>query len=59
MRNNKAIFDEDLEIGEVEDIDPGKTKRFSVSLKRGKYVLLCNIAGHYRLGQYRGFRVRR
>ena len=57
MKNNKATFDDALEMGEVEDIEPGKTKRFSVNLKRGSYVLLCNVAGHYKLGQYSAFRV--
>lgn len=57
VKNNKATFDHDLEMGEVEDIEPGTTKRFSVSLKRGSYVLLCNVAGHYKLGQYSAFRV--
>ena len=57
VKQNKASFDEDLEMGEVEDIEPGETKRFTVNLKRGRYVLLCNVVGHYELGQYRGFRV--
>jgi uncharacterized cupredoxin-like copper-binding protein len=49
MKKNNAALDDDLEMGE--------TKSFTVKLKRGKYVLLCNEAGHYELGQYRGFRV--
>ena len=57
VKNNKATFDDDLELGEVEDIEPGQTKRFSVNLKRGKYVLLCNVAGHYKLGQRARFTV--
>ncbi len=59
VKKNKATFDEDLEMGEVEDIEPGETKRFTVDLRRGRYVLLCNVVGHYELGQYRGFRVTR
>lgn len=59
VKNHKASFNEKREVGEVEDIEPGQTKRFTVRLKRGKYVLLCNIPGHYELGQYRRFRVTR
>jgi uncharacterized cupredoxin-like copper-binding protein len=44
--------------GEVGDVHPGETKRATITLKPGKYVLLCNISGHYKAGQYSGFVVR-
>ena len=38
------------DLGEIEDIEPGKTKRLTLTLVAGKYLLLCNIVGHYQLG---------
>jgi uncharacterized cupredoxin-like copper-binding protein len=38
------------DVGEIEDIEPGKAKRFTLTLKPGKYTLICNVAGHYMLG---------
>ncbi len=37
-------------VGEIEDIASGSTKSKSVNLKKGHYVLLCNIPGHYGQG---------
>ena len=37
-------------VGEIEDIASGKTKSKSFNLKKGHYVLLCNIPGHYAQG---------
>jgi uncharacterized cupredoxin-like copper-binding protein len=45
-------------VAEAEDIAPGATRRLKVSFKRGHYVLLCNIKGHYRAGQFADFTVR-
>jgi uncharacterized cupredoxin-like copper-binding protein len=42
-------------VGEAGDIHPGQTKKVTLSLPPGKYVLLCNIAGHYAAGQRSGF----
>ena len=33
--------------GELEGIKPGKTKTGSFELPAGRYVLICNIEGHY------------
>ena len=43
--------------GEIADIAPGQTKRVTLTLKAGKYVLICNIPGHYMAGQRAAFRV--
>jgi uncharacterized cupredoxin-like copper-binding protein len=40
--------------GEVPGIASGKKKTLDVVLKPGKYVLLCNLPGHYKAGQYTG-----
>ena len=38
------------EIGEVEDVAPGKTKSRTVTLKRGITCSSANVAGHYEAG---------
>ncbi len=38
--------------------NPGAGKSLSLTLKSGKYVLFCNIAGHYKAGQRVAFTVR-
>jgi uncharacterized cupredoxin-like copper-binding protein len=44
-------------VAKIPPFKPGKTKQLAVSLKAGKYVLFCNVAGHYKSGQFAGFRV--
>ena len=44
--------------GKIKQFKPGTTKRLTLNLKAGKYVLLCNLPGHYKAGQYAGFKVR-
>lgn len=39
-------------IGEVEDIAPGTTKTLDLTLDAGKYVVICNIPGHYQQGMH-------
>jgi uncharacterized cupredoxin-like copper-binding protein len=43
--------------GKLAPFAPGKTKSLSLKLKAGKYVLFCNLPGHYRAGQYKAFKV--
>ena len=51
--------DEANNVGETGDPDlkPGDTRTFTVNLTPGKYVLLCNIAGHYQMGMRAPFTV--
>ena len=44
-------------IDEAEDLEPGTSTRLTVNLKPGKYILLCNIVGHYQLGMRTSLRV--
>ena len=37
--------------GEIEEFHSGLTKRLTLTLKPGRYVLLCNVPGHYKRGQ--------
>ena len=45
-------------VGEVADLKAGKSAKLTLALKPGKYVLLCNLPGHYKAGQYVGFTVK-
>lgn len=38
-----AQVSEDQEVGEIEDVEPGATKRATFDLEPGSYVLICNI----------------
>jgi uncharacterized cupredoxin-like copper-binding protein len=38
-------------------IPAGESAQVSVDLKAGKYVIICNIAGHYTLGMHRALTV--
>ena len=44
--------DEANNVGETGDpnLKPGDTRSFTVKLAAGKYVLVCNLAGHYQMG---------
>ena len=57
VKSFKAI-EAGRDLGEVEEILPGKSKRFTVTLTPGKYTLLCNISGHYQLGMHSVLTVR-
>jgi uncharacterized cupredoxin-like copper-binding protein len=55
VRKSKAV-----EVGRVGKVvvKAGKAGGLTLALKAGKYVLLCNVAGHYQAGQRIGFVVR-
>ena len=44
-------------VGRVGPIKPGASRTLTLTLRAGKYVLLCNLPGHYLAGQRIGFRV--
>jgi uncharacterized cupredoxin-like copper-binding protein len=39
-------------IDEIEDIEKGKSKKLDLDLPAGKYVVLCNLVGHYAAGMH-------
>jgi uncharacterized cupredoxin-like copper-binding protein len=39
-------------IGEVSELDPGKSGQLTLVLPAGTYALLCNQAGHYMAGMW-------
>ena len=48
---------EDGKVGEIASIPAGKSASVTVDLAPGKYVFICNVAGHYQLGMHTGFTV--
>lgn len=52
-----GVADETGNIGETGDMAAGTSKSFTVTMEKGHYVLLCNIAGHYQGGMYSDFTV--
>jgi uncharacterized cupredoxin-like copper-binding protein len=45
-------------LGEVAELEPGKSGALTVDLKPGKYILFCNIPGHYVMGMWTTFEVK-
>jgi len=55
VKSAKAV--ETGRVGRVGPLKPGTSKTLNLTLKAGKYVLLCNLPGHYQAGQRIGFAV--
>jgi uncharacterized cupredoxin-like copper-binding protein len=55
----KEQVDEDAagSLGEVEELDPGKSGSLSLDLQPGRYILFCNVPGHYAAGMWTEFTV--
>jgi uncharacterized cupredoxin-like copper-binding protein len=45
-------------LGEIPLIPSGASKRLTLRVSPGKYVLLCNLLGHYQAGQFAALRAR-
>jgi uncharacterized cupredoxin-like copper-binding protein len=56
LKGGKAV--ETGRLGRIPQIAVGESKRLSLKITPGKYVLLCNMLGHYQAGQYASLRVR-
>jgi len=56
VRSDGLTLDEDAfkprTAGTVDGIPPGDTRTLRVTLARGRYVLFCNMAGHYLAGMH-------
>jgi uncharacterized cupredoxin-like copper-binding protein len=52
-----AKANEDGKVGGIPSIPAGKSAAVTLDLTPGKYVLICNVAGHYQLGMHTGFTV--
>lgn len=49
---NKVDEDAAGHLGEVAELEPGKSGALKLTLKPGRYILYCNIPGHYMLGMW-------
>ncbi|HKP18019.1 MAG TPA: hypothetical protein VJT84_06025 [Gaiellaceae bacterium] len=62
LRRDGLTVDEDalepLHPVEIEAVEEGDTEETDVDLRRGRYVLFCNMAGHYLGGMHRTLVVR-
>ncbi|WP_192248595.1 cupredoxin domain-containing protein [Mesorhizobium silamurunense] len=54
---NRVDEDKAGDKGEVSELDPGKSGSLTVDLKAGKYLLICNVPGHYGAGMWTEFTV--
>ena len=57
MANGKVDERKASNKGEAENIAPGKTKKLTLKLPAGNYALVCNVAGHYKMGMHAAFTV--
>lgn len=44
-------------VGEAEEMKPGESRRITLNLGAGHYVLICNVRGHYESGMHASFTV--
>src|SRR6202140_291538 len=49
---NRVDEDKAGDKGEVSELDPGNSGSLTVALKPGKYVLICNVPGHFDSGMW-------
>lgn len=56
---NENRVDEEAsgDLGEVSELDPGKSGALTLDLKPGLYILYCNIPGHYTWGMWTTLKV--
>jgi uncharacterized cupredoxin-like copper-binding protein len=54
---NRVDEDKAGDKGEVSELDAGKSGSLTVDLKAGKYLLICNVPGHYGAGMWAEFTV--
>jgi len=40
------------DMGEVSELEPGQSGSLTINMKPGKYILFCNIPGHYVMGMW-------
>ena len=44
-------------VGAVAELAAGQSKKLTLNLVAGHYVLICNVPGHYAAGMYQDFNV--
>jgi uncharacterized cupredoxin-like copper-binding protein len=55
---NRADEDKAGDLGEVSELDPGKTGSLTVEMKPGTYILFCNVPGHLGAGMWTTVKVK-
>jgi uncharacterized cupredoxin-like copper-binding protein len=58
LRTHGSRASEAGSIGEIAEQKPGKSASHTFRLKRGRYVFICNVPGHYKAGMYGTIKVR-
>lgn len=48
----RIIEDKIQDLGEVSELKPGTTGSLTLNLTPGKYLLFCNVAGHFEMGMF-------
>ena len=56
VQGGKAV--EAGRLGRIPQVPSGVSRRLTLKLPAGRYVLLCNLLGHYQAGQFAALRVR-
>jgi uncharacterized cupredoxin-like copper-binding protein len=56
---NENRVDEEAsgDLGEVSELEPGKSGSLTLDLKPGNYILFCNVPGHYMAGMWTALKV--
>lgn len=58
VKNGQVVGSDGVkEVGRIDELSPGSTKRLSLVLEAGSYVLICNEPGHYQQGMHLAFSV--
>jgi uncharacterized cupredoxin-like copper-binding protein len=55
---NRVDEDKEGDLGEVSELDPGKSGALRIEMKPGTYILYCNVPGHYVTGMWTTFTVK-
>jgi len=55
---NRVNEDEAGDLGEVSELDPGAHGTLVIPMKPGKYLLYCNVPGHFAAGMWTLFTVK-
>ncbi|MEP7173958.1 MAG: hypothetical protein ABI705_10765 [Aestuariivirga sp.] len=57
--DNENRVDEEAsgDLGEVSELEPGKSGALTLELKPGNYILFCNVPGHYMAGMWTALKV--
>ncbi len=54
-KENRGRVDENapnMNLGEVSELEPGEKSSLTINLKPGRYMLYCNVDGHYASGMW-------